>query len=81
MGLSYIANRIWRRPVPTKNAWRKTGAYLCDEVGDVLTLYFPQIKDADLSMLTPDQVLALFKSSPPVYPEDHVVAAVTGSNP
>jgi hypothetical protein len=68
MGLAYIAHRLWGRAVPTKNAWAQPNTYVCLQVAGALIPYFPQLQNVDVSMMTPDQLMALIKSAPPVFP-------------
>jgi hypothetical protein len=77
MGLCYIANRAFKRAIPTKNKWKDDGTFVCLEVSKCLEVYFPQLKDVDVSMMTPDQLMALIKSASPVFPSPPIIEAAT----
>jgi|GEM_PF-3055818 len=68
MGLAYIAHRLWGHNIPKVNKWAKPGTYVCLQVAQSLIPYFPQLQAVDVSMMTPDQLMALIKSAPPVFP-------------
>jgi hypothetical protein len=68
MGLAYIAHRLWNRDIPAKNKWAKPNTYVCLQVAQALIPYFSQLQNVDVSMMTPDQLMALIKSAPPVFP-------------
>jgi hypothetical protein len=48
-----------------KNLWNSEDQYVCTEVAYALTPIFPNLKDTDLSTLTPQSILKLLKSLNP----------------
>lgn len=68
LGFSHIANRLWGREISKVNKWAKSNTYVCLQVAQALIPYFPQLRDTDVSMLTPDQLMVLIKSAPPIFP-------------